>query len=543
MSSLPLTRPRPFWLWPLALLLGEYLWISLQFDAVPLLQSAGIAGELGRFGVLAPLFVVIATVTYIVSGRKLRDELALVLAQDTGSARRYTVGLVANLICFVSLYMLTAQLLQRAEADMPIGGEWMLIWLLSAAGTGGSLLFSLLPWRAVRLLGRNALGVLALGCLAGVLAWAAGLATEQLWLRMSTATLQTVYFWMRPFSDQIIYSPEDAAIGTDAFVVIVAPECSGIEGIGLIVVVMAAYLWSARTRLRFPRAFWVLPVAIIAVWIGNSLRIAALIAVGIQLSPEIALSGFHSKAGWLFFCAIALALIAIVERTRWLAAVDAPATQEKAETWNPAATYLSPLLALIATSLLSALFSTGFDRFYGLRIFVVLGVLYLQRRFLPRPSWAASWHAPVIGLVLFGLWFGLCPRPEAAAVAELKGHIAQLGQPWAALWLGLRAFGALLTVPIAEELAFRGFLLRRLISADFTEVDRRRLTPLSLGISSLAFGLLHPGAVLVATLAGVAYGYAQALRGRTADAVIAHAITNGSIAIAVLGFDQYWLWA
>ena len=41
------------------------------------------------------------------------------------------------------------------------------------------------------------------------------------------------------------------------------------------------------------------------------LRIALLIAVGVNISPEIALSGFHSKAGWLFFCGIALALIAL----------------------------------------------------------------------------------------------------------------------------------------------------------------------------------------------------------------------------------------
>jgi exosortase E/protease (VPEID-CTERM system) len=541
MSSLPLARPRPYWLWPLAVLLGEYLWISVQFDALPLLESAGVAGQLGRFGVIAPLFIVIATVTYIVSGRRLRDQLAVALASDSSALRRHSFGLGANLVCFGGLHLLTAQLLERAASEQPIGAAWFGLWLLLAAGTFVSLLLSLLPVRGLWLIARSAADVLAIGCVAGALAWSAGLASEQLWLSLSTVTLQTVYLWLWPFSGSLIYSPEDAAIGTDAFVVIVAPECSGIEGIGLILVVMGVYLWSARKRLRFPRALWVFPIAVAAVWIGNSLRIALLIAVGINISPEIALSGFHSKAGWIFFCAIALGLIAIAQRVSWLK-LAASNEEEAAATWNPAATYLSPLLALIATSLATALFSTGFDRFYGLRILAVLLVLYLQRRFLPRPSWAPTLHAPLIGIALFGLWYWSCPRPDLDSVMEFKSQIAQLGQPWAGLWIALRAFGAIVTVPIAEELAFRGFLLRRLIGADFSEVDKRRLTPLSLAVSSLAFGLLHPGAVLIGTLAGVAYGYAQAARGRISDAVIAHGVTNGLIAIAVLVFDQYWLW-
>jgi CAAX prenyl protease-like protein len=84
--------------------------------------------------------------------------------------------------------------------------------------------------------------------------------------------------------------------------------------------------------------------------------------------------------------------------------------------------------------------------------------------------------------------------------------------------------------------------LRRLIDRDFSEVDKRRLTVVSVAGSSLAFGLLHPGAIVAGSLAGVAYAFAQSLRGRTADAVIAHAITNALIAVHVLAFDGYWLW-
>ena len=62
-------------------------------------------------------------------------------------------------------------------------------------------------------------------------------------------------------------------------------------------------------------------------------------------------------------------------------------------------------------------------------------------------------------------------------------------------------------------------------------------------MSSLAFGALHPGAVAAGCLAGVAYALAQQLRGRTADAIVAHAVTNALIALDVLLGGAYWLWA
>jgi membrane protease YdiL (CAAX protease family) len=65
---------------------------------------------------------------------------------------------------------------------------------------------------------------------------------------------------------------------------------------------------------------------------------------------------------------------------------------------------------------------------------------------------------------------------------------------------------------------------------------------LLLAVSSVAFGLLHAQNWLAATLAGVAYALAQRARGRTADAVVAHAVTNLLIAIAVLVFGATWPW-
>jgi CAAX prenyl protease-like protein len=101
--------------------------------------------------------------------------------------------------------------------------------------------------------------------------------------------------------------------------------------------------------------------------------------------------------------------------------------------------------------------------------------------------------------------------------------------------------GSVVTVPIAEELAFRGYLLRRLISADFDELAPR-FTWLSFLLSSFLFGVLH-GRWLAGTAAGMLYAWAMYRRGRLADAVIAHATTNALIAadVLILGNWNYWM--
>jgi CAAX prenyl protease-like protein len=106
----------------------------------------------------------------------------------------------------------------------------------------------------------------------------------------------------------------------------------------------------------------------------------------------------------------------------------------------------------------------------------------------------------------------------------------------------LRLLGSVAIVPIAEELAFRGYLVRRLTSSDFTAVPSSRFSLVPLLASSAAFGLLHQR-WLAGMLAGMVFYLAQSLRGRLADAIVAHAVANLLIALAVIGAGRWELWS
>ena len=96
-------------------------------------------------------------------------------------------------------------------------------------------------------------------------------------------------------------------------------------------------------------------------------------------------------------------------------------------------------------------------------------------------------------------------------------------------------------MPLAEELAFRGFLARRLIASRFEQIPIGGFTWFSFLLSSILFGALHRS-VLAGTVAGMFFALAVYRRGRLVDGVFAHATTNGLIAIQVLTTGAWYLW-
>jgi CAAX prenyl protease-like protein len=101
---------------------------------------------------------------------------------------------------------------------------------------------------------------------------------------------------------------------------------------------------------------------------------------------------------------------------------------------------------------------------------------------------------------------------------------------------------ATVTVPIAEELAFRGFLLRRFISPEFEAVSFRQFSWFALAASSVLFGLLHGERWIAGLIAGIIFALAVTRRGRFGNAVVAHATANALLAVDVLVFHRWGLW-
>ena len=76
---------------------------------------------------------------------------------------------------------------------------------------------------------------------------------------------------LRPFLAHVVADRATLMLGSEKFKVAIAPDCSGYEGIGLVLAVTCAWLWFLRRQWRFPNALALIPVGVAAVWILNAL--------------------------------------------------------------------------------------------------------------------------------------------------------------------------------------------------------------------------------------------------------------------------------
>jgi exosortase E/protease (VPEID-CTERM system) len=540
--SAVLRLPSPLWTALAALLAAEAVGLTLRF-------SVGTATDplpvwLLRMSKLGfQLLVGAASVVLLLTAGDVGVRTDVDRDSPTAKAsHRPWPFLVAHFTALAGFAWLTAIVLEGGARPLPaaigLGLAWASLGLATMVTWIG---IGLSPDRCLGLLRRGP-GLLLVGGAAGLATWGTGLIAKSLWHPLGRSTLWVVHQLLRPFVEPLIYRPDTFQIGTPGFLVWIAPGCSGYEGMGLVFLLAGSYLWVARRRLRFPRAMILLPMGLAVIWLANTVRLAALVALGSWGYGAVAMDGFHSQAGWLALDAVGLGLVLVASRWSYLR-VDVPRDGGKAEepSW-PTAAYLAPLLALVVAQMIAGAFSAGgVDRLYPLRIAAATGVLWSYRRLYAQIRWTPSWQAVGLGVAAFALWMAL----EPLAPARSPGPAGPTSSPepgWAWGWLVVRVVGSVVIVPLAEELAFRAYLTRRLIATRYWVLPMGTFTGLSFVISSGLFGLLH-GRWLAGTLAGLLYALALYRRRELSDAVLAHATTNAMIAAVVLASGDRSLWA
>jgi exosortase E/protease (VPEID-CTERM system) len=520
------------------LLLAEFAVLAASFDAIPRVADSHRwwVHILAHAGIVMPFATAVMTATVLLGGSRLRAELAASAALVP--ERRRWPWLVGHLAAFIVFFWLT-DVVFGSPGGRSVSGWWAAVWALVGVTQAAALGAAALPPSVFLTVARRVLALLLGSAAVGAVAWSAGQITGEWWVPLSRSTLWLVSRLLPLVVPNSFVQPDALTIGTPAFSVTIAARCSGYEGIGLIWVFLGAYLWIFRTTLRFPHALLLLPLGTAVMWVANALRITGLVWIGSTFSPEVALGGFHANSGSLILCAVALGIVAMAQRSTFLARPAArPATVGVP---TPVAAYVTPFLLVIASAMVSGLATRdGFDRFYALRVLAAGAALWaFRRQYAP---WRWSWSSAAVGagIAVAVPWILLTPAsgtaPDATAAA-----LVTMAPGWAALWIVCRLLGAVVTVPLAEELAFRGYLARRLIARDFERVPLERLSWLAVLGSALAFGMLHHR-IVAGTLAGIVYGAVARRRGSLADAVVAHATTNALLAVWVLCTGNWSLW-
>ena len=534
--------PRARWAGLTALLIAEALGLGMRFEGM----EATFAGHpwwsalLSKAHAFFNVFVLSASATVLFGGAALADEFRRLSLRATASRSRFGTLLLVHLAVFAGFAWLTAIVWEGGVESSPHAGRWAAAWGLAGLLDVATLLAAALPVSFWPPIVRRCWPALLIGAFVGIGSWFLGRYTNALWHPFHRWTFQTVRALLTRILPDLVSDPTTFRLGAGSFLVTIHPACSGYEGIGLIWVFVGTYLWYFRHELRFPRALILLPIGTVLIWLVNAVRIAALVVIGVKMSRSVALGGFHSQGGWLAFLAVSLGLFLAARQLPYFRAEED--LEEAGEAPNPTVPYLAPLFALIAVLMITGAFSSGFDRFYPVRVLVASAVLWRYRDVYLAWRWPLGWEAIVVGVAVFFVWIALEPRPTISPLTDTTLDVLMTRPAWWSTgWVLFRIFGSVLVVPLAEELAFRGFLMRRLVAADFDKVPLGTFTWWSFLASSALFGVLH-GRVLAGILAGLAYAWLVVRRRRLSDAVYAHALTNALIAACVLGLDWWTLW-
>lgn len=530
----------------LFLLALEMFALSVAFDTQRLTDSSSPwAHVAGWSPQLVRLAIAMACLTILFAVARRSAFVARLSSGELEPIRGRYLGVHA---AFLLLFVAVSQVVVGVHpAFVGHPALWTLAWAGAGVSSLGAWALALSPAGSWLSLVRSERASAIAGAVVGAFVWASGFATERLWAALARVTFAVVG-WMLHLVYPVVFSdPHRMLIGTPTFAAVITPQCSGYEGIGLISAFLSVYLWLFRRELRFPDALLLLPLGAALIWIANAMRIVALIAIGTAGWKAIAQGGFHSQAGWITFNTIALTFVTLMVRFRCFA-VDASPRQQA---WPAACphdattVFLAPFLVLSATAMLTGAVSSGFEWLYPARLIVAAAVIWMFRREYAALTWRWSWWPLAIGVAGFLVWLALVPLVTTTSAANNAWPSALRSVPWhwAAAWLLARAAGYVVTAPLAEELAFRGFLARRLVRAEFDTLPIGVFTWGSFLASSAIFGAFHGRLWLPGTIAGMLFALAIHRRGALGDGVQAHATTNGLLALYACLTGHWALWS
>jgi exosortase E/protease (VPEID-CTERM system) len=432
----------------------------------------------------------------------------------------------------ISTIFLPLLIIPKAELNQDFIYLFLALSVGGVLATLGGLFWLLNPRRWWMWLKTDSFLLVLICALAAMIPYLAKL-IEPIWAieLISTATFQAVAFLLSGLQQDVFVDPIRAWIGLPNFVVAVASQCSGIEGLALITGFMAIYAILFRDTLRQRRYWSVLwPLALMISWVFNILRITVLIMIGEYVSPDLAVNGFHSFAGWLLFTILAIGVL--------LAAQSVPALHRRSLVsrrvgnlrYDPVAALIVPFILFMLSGVIVQAFWKYPALGYPLQVAIMSGALFWMRRAL-FPQIKLSFDPVSIGIgLLVGLiwvWFSGDPQRNALGV-ETLGGIAFI------FWALCRTLGTTLLVPLIEEAFFRGYVLARL------DTGRPLARVVGVALSTLLFALLH-GRIILAGIAGLLFATAMLRRGRLGDAVAAHMVANATVVLAAWSTGQWSL--
>ncbi len=182
---------------------------------------------------------------------------------------------------------------------------------------------------------------------------------------------------------------------------------------------------------------------------------------------------------------------------------------------------------------------------YAVKTIVIGALLFVWRKKFSEIKQVrmalSNWLLAIVaGFVVFELWIHLnysWMQMDGAG----KGFDPSSGSEINWILVGFRVAGAVLVVPLVEELFWRSYLMRWLVSPDFMRVDPRQVKVSALIVSSVLFSLGH-GYWFPALVAGLVFGLLYMQSKNLNSSIVAHGVANSALAGWVVSGSHWNYW-
>jgi CAAX prenyl protease-like protein len=166
---------------------------------------------------------------------------------------------------------------------------------------------------------------------------------------------------------------------------------------------------------------------------------------------------------------------------------------------------------------------------------------YSELAFRDISNLAKSLVSVAVGLLVFALWIKMDWTLGAVGLSQGFNPTLLPGRPTQLAMTFFRTAGAVLVVPLMEELFWRSFLIRYIIDKNIDSVRLGTFTWPSFLVISVLFGLEHHY-ILAGIMAGIFYNLILYKTRSLAQCVLAHTVTNLALAIYVVTTGKWLFW-
>lgn len=217
---------------------------------------------------------------------------------------------------------------------------------------------------------------------------------------------------------------------------------------------------------------------------------------------------------------------------------------------TPMVARVAPFFIFAAVTSAQSLFPDQYKYwFYPLRTLVGAWLLWAIWPAVKELRWTFSLHALLVGVGVCVFWVALDPYypkldalfPKLFSGAAPWNPAHEFDRPLAIFFIVVRILGSSIVVPPLEEMFYRSFVYRYVITPGFDKIPLTQFHWVSFLVTSTLFGFVHRE-WLAGILCGFAYQWLVVRKGHLGDAITAHAITNFLLGLYIVYKGAWHFW-